>query len=58
MTNQTDNKQYHIQKLQGYRAATSGIPRERNWFTPVRPGSLDERAWFDGYDLFLKDMKR
>lgn len=48
-------KQYHMKRLEGYRACATGIPRERNWYSPVRAGSTDERGWFDGWDLARKD---
>lgn len=49
-------KQYHIKRLEGYRACVACIPRSRNWYTPVRPGSTDEKGWFDGLDLANKDL--
>ena len=48
-------KQYHMKRMEGYRACVTGIPRERNWYAPVREGSSDERGWFDGWDLAHKD---
>jgi len=48
-------KQYLLHKLIGYRAACAGIPRERNWVTPVRPNTTDELGWFEGWDLAAKD---
>ena len=48
-------KQYLLHKLAGYRAACAGIPRQRNWVSPVRPNTTDELGWFDGWDLAEKD---
>lgn len=54
---QDDSKQFHIKRLEGYRAAVKGLSRESNWYSPVRPGGEDEEAWFDGFDLAIADMK-
>lgn len=48
-------KQYHMKRLEGYRACATGVPRERNWYTPVREGTTDERGWFEGWDMAHKD---
>ena len=50
-------QQFHIKRLEGYRARIANIPRERNYYTPVRPGTEDEIAWFSGCDLAEKDLK-
>lgn len=45
-------------RLEGYRAFALGVGRERNWYSPVRPDSCDEYAWFEGWDLAASDAKR
>lgn len=51
-------KQYHIKRLEGYRAFVNGVKREDNWYSPVRPNSIDEQGWFDGWDLAKKDSDK
>lgn len=53
-----DSKQYYIIRLEGYRARVANIPRERNWYTLVRPCTTDEVAWFEGWDLANKDLNK
>ena len=53
----TDSKQYLKIKLDGYRSFCLKIPRDRNWFEPVRPNSTDTLAWYDGWDLAFKELK-
>lgn len=48
-------KQYLAKKLEGYRAEAKGIPRQANWYSPVRPGGADEQGWHDGWDLARRD---
>jgi hypothetical protein len=51
-------KQYHMKRLEGYRACIGNVPRENNWYTPVRPFTTDELGWFEGWDLAFKDKER